>query len=149
METLEQLAAEDEPLGASVDMSALAAVLHVQQRLEDGGELVDGEAEATKAVLMFLTVRLERIERDLIRHLKFDSETARTWEEVAAEFGDAYGGRAAVFNRWKRLKDSGRRTTSMDMRRGNAVPRTAQPDVVDTETVEEVDPNRTDLLTAD
>lgn len=145
IEKLEQLAADDEPLQASVDMSALDAVLHAQQRLEDGGELVEGEAEAAKAVLMFLTVRLERIERDLIRHLKFESETPRTWDQVAAEFGDAYGHRAAVFNRWKRLCDADRRSTSMDMRRGAAVPR-ARRSVVDTTTDEEVDPNQTDLL---
>lgn len=128
----------------------LDLVLVVGDRLDDGDELADGEPEAIKAVLGFLAARLERVERDVIRHLKYDSETSRTWDEVAAEFGGAYGGRAAIFNRWKRLKDADRRTTSMDMRRGAAIPRSTRPDdVVDTATAPgEADPNQMDLLTA-
>lgn len=145
----------------------LDLVLVIGDRLDDGEELTDGEPEAIKAVLGFLAARLERVERDVIRHLKYDSETSRTWDEVAAEFGDAYGGRAAIFNRWKRLKDADRRTTSMDMRRGaargatrrgagsaevragGAIPRSVPGGVVDTATTpEEPDPNQMDLLTS-
>lgn len=140
MELLERLAEDDlvsdERPGHRLpkDVRGMAHVLAAVDRLDDG-DPVEGESAAIKAVLLYMHARLERAERDLLRHLKFDSETSRTWEEVAAEFGDMYGGRAAVFNRWKRLTDDQRRTPSMDMRRGAAIRRAA--DVVESTTTEQ------------
>src|SRR3954463_9219540 len=89
------------------------------------GSLPGGDAPAAYAAIQALHAQADRLERDLIRALRWDKDgtVVRTWAEVAEAVRAQLGSRQAAHARWGRLKSPARRTTSGDARRGAARPR--------------------------
>lgn len=102
--------------------ATLLAAFRVRLKNDEEYELSDGEAAAAFHLCATMRESADRIERDLLRHLKWGGE-GMTWQQVAEAVDSQIGGRQAMQKRWARLTDDRRRTTTGDMRRGRAAQR--------------------------
>jgi hypothetical protein len=112
----------------SLTVRIVTLLMAANERVKAGEEPEDGEPEAVWTLLSWLLRDVDIIERDLIRFLMYESEEDRKWQDVADLSGGRFATRQAIQKRWSRLTESTRRTTTRDMRRGAAIPRS--PSVV-------------------